>query len=84
MLALIEEGRFSIVLGGDCSILIDPLLALRRLGPYGLFFLDGHADIYQPDAEPSGEVASMELALVSGRGPRQLADIEGMGPLVRD
>jgi arginase len=36
--------QFPIVLGGDCSILIGALLALRRNGRYGLFFIDGHAD----------------------------------------
>ena len=77
-------GRVPVVLGGDCSILLGPMLALRNLGRYGLFFLDGHADFYQPEAEPSGEVASMELALISGRGPPALADIDGLGPLTRE
>jgi arginase len=80
----IDRGLFPIVLGGDCSILLGSLLALRRRGRYGLLFLDGHTDFYQPAAEPTGEVASMELALATGRGPRVLADIEGLGPLVRD
>lgn len=84
IMPLVEQGRFPVVLGGDCSILLGPMLALRRLGRYGLFFLDGHADFYQPEAEPSGEVASMELALVSGRGPSLLTDINGLSPLVRD
>jgi arginase len=60
------------------------MLALRRLGKYGLFFIDGHADFYQPEAEPNGEVASMELAIVSGRGPSILTDIDGLKPLVED
>ncbi len=81
---LIEQGSFPVVLGGDCSILLGTTLALRRLGTYGLFFLDGHGDFYLPDSEPRGEVASMELALLSGRGPPILADIDGRGPLVRD
>jgi arginase len=72
------------VLGGDCSILLGPLLALRRRGRYGLLFIDGHADFYQPDAEPNGEAASMDLALATGRGPAVVADLEGRGPLVRD
>ncbi|MGF7118622.1 arginase family protein [Methanobacterium oryzae] len=76
--------QFPIVLGGDCSILIGCMLALRRLGKYGLFFIDGHADFYQPEAEPNGEVASMELAIVSGRGPSILTDIDGLKPLVED
>jgi arginase len=79
-----RKGHFPIVLGGDCSILIGCMLALRRLGRYGLFFIDGHADFYQPEAEPAGEVASMELAIVSGRGPSILTDIDGLKPLVRD
>lgn len=81
---LVQSGQFPIVLGGDCSILLGAMLALRRTGRYGLFFLDGHADFYQPEAEPHGEVASMDLAIVSGRGPALLADIEGLAPLVRD
>jgi arginase len=79
-----RKDQFPIVLGGDCSILIGCTLALRRLGKYGLFFMDGHADFYQPEAEPSGEVASMELAIVSGRGPSVLTDIDGLKPLVSD
>jgi arginase len=81
---LVEQGLFPVVLGGDCSIILGPALALRRLGRYGLLFIDGHTDFYQPEADPHGEVASMELALVSGRGPAVLADIDGLCPLVRD
>ncbi|MFJ3585876.1 arginase family protein [Streptomyces sp. NPDC090127] len=82
--AVLDQGRFPLVLGGDCSILLGNLLALRRRGRYGLLFLDGHTDFYQPASEPAGEAASMELALVTGRGPRQLTEIEGRRPLVGD
>ncbi|MFF6911407.1 arginase family protein [Streptomyces sp. NPDC012466] len=81
---VLGQGRFPVVLGGDCSVLLGTLLALRRRDRHGLIFLDGHSDFYQPSAEPAGEVASMELALATGRGPRVLADLEGRGPLVRD
>ena len=64
--------------------MIGCLLALRRLGKFGLVFIDGHADFYQPEAEPNGEVASMDLAIVSGRGPAVLTDIDGLKPLMRD
>jgi arginase len=80
----LEQGEFPVVLGGDCSILLGNLLALRRRGRFGLLFLDGHADFYQPEAEPSGEVASMDLAIATGRGPEIIADLDGLGPLVRD
>lgn len=82
--AVLDDGRFPVVLGGDCSILLGNLLALQRRGRHGLLFLDGHTDFYQPSAEPAGEAASMELALATGRGPRLLTDLEGRGPLLRD
>ena len=80
----IGAGAFPVVLGGDCSILLGCLLALRRRGRFGLLFLDGHADFYQPEAEPNGEAASMELALATGRGPSVVTDLEGRRPLVQD
>jgi arginase len=80
----IAKKTFPIVLGGDCSILIGPLLGLRRVGRYGLFFIDGHADFYQPQASTTGEVADMDLAIVSGRGPDILTNIDDLKPLVRD
>jgi arginase len=79
--AVLDEGAFPIVLGGDCTILLGITLALRRRGRYGLLFLDGHADFYQPEAEPTGEAASMELALVTGRGPDLVTNLEGQRPL---
>ncbi len=81
---VLDSGEVPVVLGGDCSILLGNLLALRRRGRHGLLFLDGHADFYQPEAEPNGEAASMDLALATGRGPRVVAELDGQGPLVRD
>lgn len=81
---ILQKNQFPIVLGGDCSILIGNVLALRRLGKYGLFFIDGHADFYQPEASITGEVADMDLAIVSGRGPDILSNIDGLKPLVQD
>jgi arginase len=81
---VIDRGEFPVVLGGDCSILLGDLLALKRRGRYGLLFVDGHADFYNPEANPNGEAASMDLALATGRGPEVLTNIEGRRPLVRD
>jgi arginase len=81
---VLDRGKFPIVLGGDCSILLGNALALARRGRYGLLFLDGHADFYQPEAEPTGEAASMDLALVTGRGPSIVTNLEGRRLLVRD
>lgn len=80
----LDNDRFPIVLGGDCSIVLGPMLALRRRGRYGLVFIDGHADFQHPSDEPNGEIASLDLALVTGRGPEILTDLDGLRPLVRD
>jgi arginase len=82
--AVLDTGERPLVLGGDCSILLGSLLACRRRGRYGLLFVDGHADFYQPEVNPNGEAASMDLAFATGRGPAALADLEGLRPLVRD
>lgn len=80
---LLDAGEFPVVLGGDCTIVLGSMLALRRRGRYGLLFIDGNADFFQPEAEPNGEGASMDLALVTGYGPALLTNLEGRFPLVR-
>ncbi|MDW0205702.1 MAG: arginase family protein [Nitrososphaeraceae archaeon] len=80
----LHKNKFPIVIGGDCSILIGNLLALRRLGRYGLFFIDGHSDFYLPEESPTGEVADMDLAIVSGHGPDILSNLDHLKPLVKE
>jgi arginase len=83
--ALLGDGHFPLVLGGDCSILVGNMLALRSLGRFGLVFIDGHLDFRHPgNSAVVGAAAGAELALVSGRGPERLTNIEGSKPLVRD
>ncbi|MDW0172122.1 MAG: arginase family protein [Nitrososphaeraceae archaeon] len=80
----LHKNKFPIVIGGDCNILIGNLLALRRLGRYGLFFIDGHSDFYLPEESPTGEVADMDLAIVSGHGPDILSNLDHLKPLVKE
>jgi arginase len=82
---VLDAAEFPVVLGGDCSILLGAMLALKRRGRYGLLYIDGDADFYQPQVSPlSGAASASDLAFATGRGPDLLADIEGRGPLVRD
>jgi arginase len=80
----VSKRRFPFVLGGDCSILIGIMSALKAIGDYGLIFMDAHADFYQPDKSITGEVADMDLALVTGRGPLVLTNINNLQPYVKD
>ena len=81
---VLDMGEFPVVLGGDCSIVLAGLLALRRRGRFGLLFVDGHTDFYQPEANTNGEAASSDLAFATGRGPGILTTFDGYRPLVRD
>ncbi len=81
--AVLDSGEFPIVLGGDCTIVLGSMLALRRRGRFGLLFIDGNADFFQPEAEPNGEGASMDLAFVTGYGPSLITNLEGRCPIVR-
>ena len=81
---LLSSGAFPLVLGGDCSILLGPMLALRRQGRYGLCFIDGHLDLLTPETSASKGAAGMDLALAIGYGPDQLANLGGLRPLVQE
>lgn len=80
-----SSGGFPVVLGGDCSIVLGPMLALRREGRYGIAFVDGHDDFrHLGVAEHVQAAAGEDLAILTGRGADDLADIDGLRPYVRD
>jgi len=81
--SLLDGGRFPIVIGGDCSILLGSALALRRRGRYGLLFIDGHSDLLTPETSQSGGAAGMDLALTTGTGPKMLTDMESSSPYIQ-
>ncbi len=63
----LSAGRFPLVYGADCSVLLAAIPALRTaLGGAGLVFLDGHEDATPMEASQSGEAANMEIALLLG------------------
>ena len=83
-----EAGELLVVLGGDCSVVLGPLLALRRRGRYGVAFVDAHDD-YSPPLDPDRyaglcTAAGLDLALATGHGPPALVDLEHLRPYVRE
>ena len=87
--AALAAGRFALVVGGDCSILLGCLLGVRRLGRCGLVHVDGHRDFHHPGnydtGSALGSAAGMDLALATGRGELLLTHWPGVGlPLVAD
>ena len=83
--ALVDAGDFLVLLGGDCSILFGPTLALRRRGRYGLAYLDGSIDFrHTGNSEHVGASAGEGTAIATGRGEPGIADIDGLRPYVRE
>jgi arginase len=77
-------GRFVVVLGGDCSIVLGCLLGARRMAgrSLGLAYVDAHADFATPAASRTGSVAGMSLRFATGGGITPLARLAGREPLV--
>ena len=89
---IVARQHFPIVLGGDGSILLGPMLALRRRGRYGLVHVDGHADFYQPEPHtvshqrgtpPSGVNALQPPSRTSPVRPGGNLDAGGIGAAER-
>jgi arginase len=73
---------FTLVLGGDCSIVVGTLSGARAaMGrDVGLVFIDANADLNTPETSPSGRLCGMALALALGLGPGEMTALGGTGP----
>jgi arginase len=65
--AALEAGGFPILYGGDCSVLLGAVPAVREVcGTAALLFVDGHEDATPMEQSTTGEAANMEIALLLG------------------
>jgi len=70
--ASLANGRFPLVYGADCAVLLAAVPALADFaGLAGLVFVDGHEDATPMEASATGEAANMEVALLLGLTGRQ-------------
>jgi arginase len=81
-----RRGRFPLLAGGDCPVILGALAALQaEAGRAGLLFVDGHEDAWPPRASPAGEAADCELGLAlglfdTGLSPRLRAALPRIDP----
>jgi len=82
---LLDDDKFVVLLGGECSNLLGPALALKRRGRYGVVYLDGHSDMRTVDNDAYvGAAGGEALALVTGRGQKDLTDLDQLSPYFED
>ena len=81
--AVLAQGRFPLIYGADCAVLLGAVPALADvLGGAGLVFIDGHEDATTMEASTTGEAANMEVAFLLGltglRAPERLRSHAGV------
>jgi arginase len=82
--AIVAEGSFPLVLGGDHSMAIGSINGTARGRRLGVIWLDAHGDFNTPDTTPSGNIHGMSVAALTGRGHPALVSLLGDGPVLRD
>ena len=85
--AILAQGSFPLVVGGDHSIACGTIAAIsshhHRLGQkIGLIWFDAHGDINTPESSESGNIHGMPLACVIGRGIPELVRLGSRVPMV--
>lgn len=82
----IAQGRFALVVGGDCSVVLGCLLGARKKAgdAIGLVYVDAHADFASAEESLTGSASGMALALATGRGGSAWSRLGGALPLVGD
>jgi len=76
------RGEIPLVLGGDHSMAIGTISGVsthyRQEGKkLGLLWFDAHGDANTPETTPSGNIHGMPLAVVLGRGAKELVEVGG-------
>jgi arginase len=80
-----RSGRFPLLVGGDCPVILGALAALQAESDWpGLLFVDGHEDAWPPRVSPTGEAADCELGLALRLFDADLApQLRGVLPRIR-
>jgi arginase len=82
--AVVAEGSFPLILGGDHSLSIGSIGGVARGRRVGVIWMDAHGDFNTPETTLSGNIHGMSVAALTGRGHPRLASLLGAGAVVRD
>lgn len=82
--AIMGEGRFPLVLGGDHSIAIGSIAGLtKHKKNMGVIWYDAHGDLNTGETSPSGNIHGMSLGVSLGVGHDKLTNIMGFSPKIK-
>ncbi len=82
--AIISEGRFPLVFGGDHSIAIGTIAGVaQHKKNLGVIWYDAHGDLNTGETSPSGNIHGMPLAASLGIGHERLTHILGFAPKIK-
>ena len=73
--AAVENGEIPIFLGGDHSASLGTVGGISHNEPVGLIWVDAHGDFNTPETSASGNVHGMPLAVLLGKGAKELVDV---------
>ncbi|MBK8985302.1 MAG: arginase [Chloroflexi bacterium] len=76
----VQQGDFTLFLGGDHSISMGTIAAAAQRQPVGVIWIDAHADFNTPQTSPSGNIHGMPMAALVGQGAPELVNIGYPGP----
>ena len=81
--AVLEEGEFPLVLGGDHSIALGSISGVARIHKnIGVLWIDAHGDFNTDETTPSGNIHGMILAALAGIGNIHLTNVCGWTPKI--
>ena len=86
--AILDDGSFPVILGGDHSIAIATFSGVASHfheceQDLGMIWFDAHADINTPETSPSGNIHGMPLSVLLGEGSEELVNIGGFAPKLK-
>ena len=91
---IVTDEHLPLIIGGDHSIAMGTISGVatalrRRQGEgseppnFGVLWFDAHADINTPETSPSGNIHGMPVAVLLGKGPKELTSLGYDGPKLR-